>query len=107
MELNPARQLRLPQTRGEPFQALPAMGGINGDVVNEESFFVNIEDEYPHDDASVAFGDGYLLVSDELCVIVGHRARQYPDTLDVVAVGGLNKCGHFRGIWFLCGSQRI
>jgi hypothetical protein len=58
-------------------KALPAMGGINSDVVNKKSFVVNGEDDHPHD-GSVAFGDGYSLVGDDLCVIVGHRPRRIP-----------------------------
>src|SRR5215208_266806 len=72
-----------------PSEALPAIGGIDSDVVDKQSFIVNGEDYYPHD-GSVAFGDGYSLIGDDLCVIVGHRARQHPEALDVVAVGGVN-----------------
>src|SRR5215204_4360605 len=72
-----------------PSEALPAIGGIDSDVVDKQSFNVNGEDYYPHD-GSVAFGDGYSLIGDDLCVIVGHRARQHPEALDVVAVGGVN-----------------
>ena len=66
-----------------PSEVLPAIGGIDSDVVYENSFMVNGEDYYPHD-GSVAFGDAYSLIGDDLCVIVGHRARQHPEALDVV-----------------------
>ena len=46
-------------------KAFPAVGGIDSDVVDEKSFVVNGEDNHPHD-ISVAFGDGYLLVGDDL-----------------------------------------
>src|SRR5918999_2279148 len=87
-------------------KALPAMGGINCDVVNEKSFVVNGEDDYPHD-GSAAFGDGYSTIGDDLCVIVGHRARQHPDALDVVPVRGVNKFSHPRRICPSSGSERI
>ena len=82
------------------------MGGFNSDVVNEKSFVVNAEDDHPHD-VSVALGDGYSLVGDDLCVIVGHRARQHPDALYVVPVRGVNECSHLRHICPSCGSERI
>ena len=39
-----------------PSEALPAIGGIDSDVVDKKSFILNGEDYYPHD-GSVAFGD--------------------------------------------------
>src|SRR5918994_4595089 len=84
---------------------LPVMGGNDGDIVNEESFFVNVENDYPNYD-SVAFGDGYSMVGDDLCVIVGHRARQYPDTLDVVPVRGVDERGHLRSVRRRRGPER-
>src|SRR5215218_4423362 len=87
-------------------EALPAMGGSNSDVVNEKSFVVNGEDNHPHD-SSLALGDGHSLVGDDLCVIVGHRARQHPDALYVVPVRGVNECSHLRHICPGCGSERI
>src|SRR5919112_1916167 len=73
-----------PKLKEGPSEALPAIGGIDSDVVDKKSFIVNGEDYYPHD-GSVAFGDGYSLISDDLCVIVAHRARQHAEALDVVA----------------------
>src|SRR5215207_721648 len=89
-----------------PSKTLPAMGGINGDVVDKEPFFVNGEDDYPND-GPVDFSDGYLPAGDDLSVIVGHRAGQHPETLDIVAVGCVDERIHFRDICLLCGSQRI
>jgi hypothetical protein len=75
----------------------PAMTRINCDVVDEKAFVFNGEDEYSHD-RSVALCDRYSMVAYDICVIVGHRPRHYPDALDVVSVGGVNKGSHFRNV---------
>src|SRR5918994_7973460 len=86
--------------------ALPAMGGCNSNVVNQESFVVNGEDDHSHD-VAVTLSDGHSLVGDDLCVIVGHRARQHPEALYVVSVRDVNKFSHLRHICPGCGSERI
>ena len=85
------------ELKESPSKALPAMTRINCDVVDEKAFVSNGEDEYSHD-RSVALCDRYSMVADDTCVIVGHRARQYPDALDVVSVGGVNKGSHFQNV---------
>src|SRR6266511_6155360 len=55
-----------------PSKPSPAMGGMNSDVVDKESLIGNREDDHTHD-GSVALGDGHVMVTDDLRVIVGHR----------------------------------
>jgi hypothetical protein len=73
------------------------MGGVNGDVVDQEPFVGDGEDDHPRDGA-VALGDGDLPGADDLLVVVGHRAGRPPETLDVVAVRGVNELRHVRRI---------
>jgi hypothetical protein len=78
-------------------EALPVMGWCNSDVINVKFFGVNGEDDHLHD-SFMALGEGSSLVGDDLCVIVGHRARPYPETLDVVPLRGVNEHAHCRNI---------
>ena len=87
-------------------KTLPTVGGTNSHVVNKKSFVANSEDDYTHD-GSVAFGDGYSTVGDDLRVVVCHRPRQHTDALYVVLVGGVNERSHFLNICSDCGPKRI
>ena len=87
-------------------KSAPAMVGMNRDVVDQEPFVGDGEDDDPHDGA-VAFGDGYLAVADDLGIVVGHRARQHSDTLDVVPIRGINKFSHARSIRCVRRPKRI
>src|SRR5215203_3980236 len=80
-----------------PSEPSPAMTRINCDVVDEKAFVVDGEDEYPRD-RSVELCDRYSTVADDAGVIVSHRTRQHPDSLDVVPVRSVNECSHFRNV---------
>jgi hypothetical protein len=73
------------------------MAGPHRDVVDHEPLVGNGENDDPHD-GTVVFGDGYLTVADNLGVVVGHRARQPPDPLDLVPVGGVDEFSNPRSI---------
>jgi hypothetical protein len=80
-----------------PSKPDPAMAGMHRDVVDQEPFTSDAEDDDPHDGA-VVFGDGDLTVADDLGAVVGHRAGQHPDALDVVPVCGVDEFSHARSI---------
>jgi hypothetical protein len=70
---------------------------MDRDVVDQEPLVGDGEDDDSHD-GSVVLGDGDLAVADDRGVVVGHRAGQHPDALDVGPVGGLDERGNARDV---------
>jgi hypothetical protein len=61
---------------------------MDRDVVDQEPLVGDGEDD-DSDDGALVLGNGDLAVADDRGVVVGHRAGQHPDALDVVPVGGV------------------
>src|SRR5215216_1377951 len=81
------------------------MRRLDGDVVDEEPLVVYSEDDQP-DDLAVALGDGHLVRTNGLGVVVGHRSRRTAEALDVALVGVPNELGQPRHIGFRRGPER-
>ena len=83
---------------------LPTISGIHRDIGNTKSFVSHSEDNYAHN-GLVAFSNGCLIVLNDLCIIVSHRARQHPNPLNIVPICGINECRHFLDIRLSCGAK--
>jgi len=59
------------------------------DVVDEDSFILDFEDDYPYNGRPL-LDDGYMSVSDDFRVVLLHRARGESDALDIVFIGRID-----------------
>ena len=91
---------------GSPRPNRARIGGVNSDVFNQKSFIADGKDDYPHD-GFIALGDRYPTATDELGVILGHRAGQRPDALNVVLVRVVNQLRHLGRILLVCRPKRM
>jgi hypothetical protein len=107
MESKPARRASASANSRRAFaNALALVGRINCDVVDDKTLNVDVKDDDAHDRSTI-FGDSHSAASDDLRVIVAHRARRESDALDVVSVSGIHECRNRRNIRSICTPQRI